>query len=41
MNVLIKESESLEGRGINQDDLYVQYAAVIKNLGTLIKLHSQ
>ena len=37
LNVLIKESESLEEK--NQQ-AYVQYAAVIKTLGSIIKVHS-
>jgi len=37
LNVLIKESESLEEK--NQQ-AYVQYAAVIKTLGSIIKIHS-
>ena len=37
MNVLIRESDSLQE---SQEETYIQYAAVIKTLGNVLKLHS-
>ena len=37
MNVLIRESESLQE---SEQDTYIQYAAVVKTLGNILKLHS-
>ena len=37
MNVLIRESDSLQE---SEQETYIQYAAVIKTLGNILKLHS-